>query len=564
MRVGSGSSGAVVANRLSEDFRVLLLEAGGDPHPLTQIPALSFLLLNRDGMDWNYRTVSQRKACFAMPKQQCSWPRGKALGGSTNLNFMTYARGSPYDYDNWANRTGEPKWKYDNLLRYFKRSENYRFPEPWDNFTKEFHSTKGPMEVSLPAYQGLANQFVNAGKESGFKIIDYNAPFHEGFAPFLYTQKRGRRMGTYQAFLEPIRDRKSLTVRKFAHVNKLLMRDDSDEIYGVEYQRHGQRRIARADKEVILSAGALNSPKILMLSGIGPKEHLESFGIKVRKSLPVGKNLQDHVSTSLGPFLINKPISFNMDRDINTNTIADFVLDGRGPLSSTGMQATGFIASSFAKKRGEAHWPDLQWTILGNSVYKNYGKDNEYAFNVKEGYLQKYYRNAQGQDSFQIINILNRPLSRGEVLLKSKDPKDPPLIDPKYFDKADDVKILVESLKRTVELVENSTSFKELGATLIPHSLPGCESFKFKTDAYYECFARSLTLTMYHPAGTNKMGKKDSKEAVVDPQLRVIGIKKLRVIDASIMPNIVASDINAACMMIGELGATFIKGDYLT
>lgn len=135
-------------------------------------------------MDWNYRTVSQRKACFAMPKQQCAWPRGKGLGGSSNINYLVYSRGSPYDYNHWANHTNEPKWKYDNLLRYFKRSENYRIPEPWDNFTKEFHSQKGPMEVMLPAHTGLADHFVKAGKEKGFKVIDYNAPYHEGKQPF--------------------------------------------------------------------------------------------------------------------------------------------------------------------------------------------------------------------------------------------------------------------------------------------------------------------------------------------------------------------------------------------
>lgn len=234
-----------------------------------------------------------------------------------------------------------------------------------------------------------------------------------------------------------------------------------------------------------------------------------------------------------------------MDRDINTNTIADFVLDGKGPLTSSGFQATGFVASSFAKKRGETHWPDMQWIMLGNSVYKNYGKDYEFAYNVKSGYLEKFYRNAQGQDSFQVISVLSRPSSRGEVLLKSGDPKVSPLIDPKYFEKYDDAKILVESQKRTVELVENSTVFKELGATLMPHSLPGCDSFKFKSDAYYECHVRSLTLTMHHAAGTCQMGKKEDPNSVVDSHLRVIGVKYLRVIDASIMPKIVASDINA-------------------
>lgn len=158
--------------------------------------------------------------------------------------------------------------------------------------------------------------------------------------------------------------------------------------------------------------------------------------------------MQDHVSTSVGPFLINKPISFNMDRDINSNTIADFVLDGKGPLTSSGLQATGFVVSTVAKNRGEVNWPDMQWIMLGNSVYKNYGKDYEFAYNVKTGYLEKFFRNAQGQDSFQILNVLSRPLSRGEVLLKSADPKNPPLIDPKYFNKYDDAKILVESKRK--------------------------------------------------------------------------------------------------------------------
>jgi len=301
-----------------------------------------------------------------------------------------------------------------------------------------------------------------------------------------------------------------------------------------------------------------------MLSGIGPRSHLESLGIKVRKDLPVGKNLQDHVSTFLGPFLIDKPVSFNMDRDVNTNTIADFVLEGKGPLTTTGVQATAFIPSSRVKRLGEEKWPDLQWVMLGTSVYNNYGKDSEHSFHVKPGLLQKFYEYGKGTDSFQIINILNRPLTRGELLLNSTKPTDPPLMDPKYYENYEDVKTMVESQKLSVELVENTTTFQKLGARLMPHSLPGCESFPFKSDAYYECFARSLSLTMYHPVGTCHMGRNDSAQAVVDPRLKVVGVKGLRVIDASIMPYIVSSNTNAATIMIGEIGSDFIKWDYLT
>ncbi|CAG7730564.1 unnamed protein product [Allacma fusca] len=276
--VGGGSAGAVVANRLSENSKVLLLEAGGEPHPLHRIPLLSLFLVQLPYADWGYYTTPQKNCCLAMKSNSCSWPRGKALGGSSNLNFMVYIRGHKNDFENWANITGDPRWRYENVLRFFKKSENYH--GEWD--TEHYHSHEGYLNVEQPAYKGMSDIYCRASEEIGIPRRDLNAEYSEGCSPVYNTQKNGRRHDTCNAFLEPVRHRTNLVIRKYSQATKVLFDGPNNRAVGVAYVRHGKKQIAYASKEVILSAGALNSPQILMLSGIGPREHLQEHGIPTR------------------------------------------------------------------------------------------------------------------------------------------------------------------------------------------------------------------------------------------------------------------------------------------
>jgi choline dehydrogenase len=331
--------------------------------------------------------------------------------------------------------------------------------------------------------------------------------------------------------------------------------------YGVEYVRHGVKKRAFARKEVIVSAGTLMSPHVLMHSGIGPRKHLEENNIPVKLDLPgVGQNLQDHISGFIGPFIIDQPRTMLLDRDVNAQTVMQFTQEGTGPLSSTGTQASAFVISSYAKAvKNESHWPDLQWILLGNGIYAKMDDDFAHSFNFPRETMRKWLGPNKGKDAFFIINMLSRPKSRGRIVLAGPDPNSYPLIHAGYLTHDDDIKVLVEGAHRTIKMVMNSTTFQSMDIKLPPIHFPGCESFVFNSDAYWECYHRHATLTIYHHVGTNSMGKASDTMAVVDSELKVFGTTNLRVIDASIMPIISNGNTNAPTIMIGEMGSHFIK-----
>lgn len=410
-----------------------------------------------------------------------------------------------------------------------------------------------------------------------------------GFDSINYNMRNGRRLSTYTAFLEPLQNNPRLTIYKFSEVTRVLLRGDDNEAFGVEYIRHGVKKSAFAKREIIVSAGAIQSPKILMNSGLGPKAHLESLGvcpslevfpdlvnvcdllnqcshhtlscthqIPVKADLPVGKNLQDHISVYLGPFLLDKPISMLLDRDVNTQTMEEFMKFGTGPVSSTGVEATGLISTKYAIEDGKGDWPDIQYILLGTGIYQRMPQDFAHAFHVDENKLMKYFAHAKGKDSFQIIVSLARPRQTGEMLLKSSDPLDRMLIDPKYLHDERDVKVLVEGLKRAVDLVENSTTFKAVGARFTDEKFPGCEHIPIRTDEYWECFARQYSITLHHIVGSCSMGKADSAESVTDSQLRVRGTKSLRVVDLSVIPAVPTTNSFPTALLVGSKGASMI------
>ncbi|CAG7718407.1 unnamed protein product [Allacma fusca] len=554
--VGAGSAGAVVANRLSENphWKVLLLEAGGEPAPFHSIPGFSLYLTNYKSTDWQHLTVPQENSFHGSPNRQALWSQGRSLGGTSNLNFLIHLRGSPADFDNWGNITGDPSWNYQNLLPYFKKSEDYR--GEWKN--SKTHGTGGPIRIEVPSYHPLADYFVKAGAELGYPKTDLNGYYTEGFDTIHFPIKRGQRQAVYRSFIRPARRRRNLTIYKYSHVNKILI-NGLNQAYGVEYDRHGTRRQAMAKNEVIISAGTVQTPKILMLSGIGPCEHLRHLEIKCLADLPVGENLQDHVSVYLGPFIIDQPKSLLTDRDINPTAFSQFLFKGQGPLTTSTTQATGIFSSTLAKSKGEGHWPDLQSIFVPLGIHKNFGKDLAHAFGLRPEFTEPFYKSDVGKDAFTLLVSVGRPYSKGYIRLVNSDPYTRQIIDPKYYDHPADIARAIEVVKHQVRMIEETQSFKKLQARMTDSVLPGCEHVPLRSDAYWDCFIRTYAVSLHHTIGTASMGRDNDPKAVVDTQLRVRGVFNLRVIDASVMPVIPVSSTQAACIMIGEKGADLIK-----
>lgn len=419
----------------------------------------------------------------------------------------------------------------------------------------EYHGFGGPLRVETPAYVGMGPEFVRAGQELGYSQCDLNAPFTEGFDILRYPIKYGLRQATHKAFIEPIRRiRRNLVIRKFAHVNRVLFKY-GNVAYGVEYHRHGETRQAFASKEVILSAGTVNTAKLLMLSGIGPRDHLQELGIPVIQNLPVGQNLQDHVAAYMGPFFINKQRAILLDRDLTPSAFVQWFLGGTGILSTTGCHATGIISSSLAKARGEGNWPDIQFFLFGFSVFKTFADTFAAGFGLTLDEQRKFWEHAINKESFLVAVSGARPYSRGYVKLGGSSPYDAPIIDPKYFTDPGDQDLLsiVEGVKVLMLLTENTTALGwELGARYTDQRLPGCEHLEFRSDHYWECYVRRYTVTLHHPVGTASLG------SVVDTQLRVFGTTGLRVVDASIQPVLVVTNTQASTIMIGEKGSDMI------
>jgi len=554
--IGGGSAGAVVANRLTEEpkWRVLLLEAGGDETEISDVPALAaYLQLGR--MDWKYKTEPQPgRACLGHTDGRCNWPRGKVLGGSSVLNYMLYVRGNKLDYDHWE-QDGNPGWGYENVLHYFKKSEDNR--NPYLAATK-YHRSGGYLTVQeAPWRTPLATAFVEAGVEMGFENRDANGEFQTGFMIPQGTIRRGSRCSTSKAFLRPIRHRKNLHIAMHAFVTKILIDPVTKIAYGVRFKRNGHMFTIKARKEVILSAGSLNSAQILMLSGIGPKWHLDQLGVPVIEDLPVGENLQDHYGTGALAFTVEKPVTLVQTRYENIPSVLKYAMFGSGPLTVLGgVEGMAWIPTKFQNRSKD--WPDIEFHFVSGSLGSDGGRQVRKVHGVGDRMWQMF-RPLAFRDSWSIIPMLLRPKSRGNVRLQSANPYDKPLFNAGYFTDHSDLLTLVEAVKFALSLAE-TTSFKKYGTRFwdqVP--MPGCEQTELWTDEYWACICRQYTTTIYHYSGTAKMGPPTDTEAVVNHELKVYGVRGLRVIDASIMPKIPSGNTNAPVIMVGEKGADLIK-----
>ena len=555
--VGAGTAGCTLANRLTEvpEWKVLLIEAGGPESFIMDFPLLANYL-QFTSANWRYKTEPSNKHCIGLHNKQCNFPRGKVMGGSSVLNYMIYTRGHPKDYDNWA-AMGNEGWSYDEVLPYFKKSEDMSIPELADN--KKFHSKGGYLTVSYPPYRTpIAEAFVNAGLEMGEKYVDYNTDTMTGFSYVQGTLKNGTRWSSSRAFLHPIRKRKNLHVKKFSTVTKVIIDPKTKTARGVEFVNNNKRYIVQARKEVILSAGAINSPQLLMLSGVGPKNHLETIGIEVIKDLAVGYNLMDHVSLGGLTFLVNESVSIMTDRIFSGDAIGQYLGQHTGPISVPGgCEALAFY--DVGDPGGPDGHPELELLFEPGSLLSDATlREN---FGVKQDIWDAVYKPVDNTDSWMVLPMLMKPKSKGRVMLRDNNPFHKPLIYPNYFEYQEDLDILVAGAKKVVEL-SKTRAFQKYGSKIHDVPIPACAKYGFGTDQYFACMARHFSFTIYHISGTCKMGPKKDQRAVVGPRLQVHGIKGLRVIDVSIVPEIMVGHTNGPTFMIAEKGADMIKEDW--
>ncbi|GJQ78191.1 hypothetical protein Trydic_g2521 [Trypoxylus dichotomus] len=558
--VGGGSAGAVVASRLSEisNWTVLVLEAGGDENEISDIPSMCGYIQMSE-MDWMYQTSPPGDSpyCLAMIGDRCNWPRGKVLGGCSVLNAMIYSRGNKRDYDKWA-ADGNPGWSYEEVLPYFLKSEDNR--NPYLAKTK-YHKTGGLLTVQeAPWRTPLAVAFLQAGQHMGYEVRDCNGEKQTGFMITQATIRRGTRCSTSKAFLRPVRNRANLHIAMYAQATKILINDHSKRAYGVKFVRNGMEQMVRARREVVLSSGAIGSPQLLMLSGVGPKDHLEEFGIKVLSDLKVGHNLQDHVGLGGLTFLIDDPITFTRKRFQTMSVVMEYLLKERGPLASPGVEGLAFVNTKYAPEDGE--WPDIQYHFASSSVNSD-GDNIKKITGLRDSVYNTVYKPLADSETWSLLPLLLRPKSTGWIRLRSKNPFIYPDINPNYFTHREDILTLIEGIRIALN-ISDTPAFQRFNSR--PHKMPfpNCRQYEFNTDEYWECSLRQFTFTIYHPTSTAKMGPSTDPDAVVDPRLRVYGIKNLRVVDASIMPNIVSGNTNAPVIMIGEKAADMIKEDWLS
>ncbi|XP_023945874.2 ecdysone oxidase-like [Bicyclus anynana] len=536
--VGGGAAGGAAADRLSECGRydVLVVEAGGDPPTESVLPGL-LAYLPHSKYDWNFTSVNVSEYVKeSHNNDELSLTTGRVLGGGSSVNYMIYARGCPGDYDSWAEDVQDDKWNYENVLPYFMKSERLESSELLYSPDRVYHGTDGFLGITRENRKETT-RYLEAFKEAGHKIInDPNGRNNIGFTLPQYMISGGMRQSSAYVNLGAHKDRTNLNVLKNSLVSKIIFDSDNNAI-GVKVLTADNRVITvLARREVILSAGAFNTAKLLMLSGVGPKQHLQSLGIKVRSDLPVGKNLQNHVISLL---TVKMEPSSAKNAPQNPHEMPFPIVLGYGVVDQSRV------------------CPEYQ---VFNYLFPN---DSEgpfdlcaFNFGFKETICHNLIEATKGRNTLFATVTLLHPDSRGQVTLRSTDPYDPPLIDAQLLSEERDLDAFTSYLQDYLRVL-NTTYFRSVNAEVVELDLPGCKSHEFGSRAYWKCYLRYMHGGMSHDVGTCSMG------AVVDGALRVLGVRRLRVADLSVVPSLPSGNTNAPAVMIGEKVADLLKRDHV-
>ncbi|XP_073831461.1 glucose dehydrogenase [FAD, quinone]-like [Musca autumnalis] len=547
--IGAGTAGSVMASRLSENpqWKVLVLEAGGDPPPESEIPEISFAMQHTQHAYSYFTEPDGGCTCRAFENDRCHWPRGKTIGGSGAINGMLYVRGTRQDYDLWC-KEGSHGWCYDDVWPYFQKAVtaqgNSTHPRGYVTLNHFGRFTEDIISVVLQGAQELKQPLVD----------DFVDGSYVGYAFVRGTVENGKRSSTGKSYLAKVAKRPNLRVIKNAQVTKLNLDSQGRKVNSVQFVLRNKTQLSvNVGREVILSAGAIDSPKLLQLSGVGPLEVLRPLKIPVIHDLPVGKNLQDHV---LALLFFRIPASPPNSQDAITS-IFQYLTTNDGPLSGVGAaHMIGFIK---ADPLSSSPYPDLE---IHHNLLRRGNRNGMLTLlnglTVKKEFQAYLLKELESHTIVPKLVLQSHPKSRGNLKVRTSSYKDPPIIESGYLKEPADLEILTAGINYMMEL-ENTHAYRSRQMEIMHIPIKECDKYRFKSPEYWYCYVKYFSTTCYHQAGSVKMGSLEDGSACVDPDLLVKGVDNLRVVDASIMPYVTTGNTNAPTIMIAEKAADMVK-----